>query len=358
MPEPLKNLYTKQLVSDVARAITDAHPAFDTSAFQRHVFGRGWKSLELKGRMRRITEALTEYLPEDFEESSTIIREVVPRFKGFEYMFFPEYVELNGLKHFKVSIETLAAITEYSSAEFAVRPFIVQYGDRMMKTMNTWARSKNYHVRRLASEGCRPRLPWAMALPDFKRDPSPILPILERLRNDSSEYVRRSVANNLNDISKDNPGIALTRAQEWHGHTVETDWVVKHACRTLLKQGDPKTMALFGYAAPKSIQLQDFTVANSVKVGERLPFSFTLVGKRRSLGRIRIEYAVHFRLKNGAYTRKVFKISEGDVAEHEKHVEKSHSFKPITTRVYYPGEHQLEIIVNGVGLGMQVFRLD
>lgn len=357
MPEPLKNLYTPKLIAKFADAFVEVYSKFDAAGFDRFVFSGDWAELELKGRMRRITDGLTEFLPDDFKESVEYVKASAPKFGGFEAMTFPEFVELNGLDDFKTSVNALEHLTKYSSSEFAVRPFIVRYGDRMMKKMNVWSRSKNHHVRRLASEGCRPRLPWAMALPNFKRDPSPILPVLEALKQDPSDYVRRSVANNLNDISKDNPDTALKISQAWHGKHPDTDWIVKHASRTLLKQGDARAMSLFGYGAPDNAQVSKLSVDDNVRVGERLSFSFTVKSKKGPLGRIRIEYAIHFLLKNGSSTRKVFKVSEGDVTTNTKQVEKSHSFKLISTRVYYPGAHKLEIIINGVGMKTAAFTV-
>lgn len=355
MPEPLKNRYTKQLIGQYAEAIAVHYSAFDRESFQRQVFGKGWNDLELKGRMRRITESLRVHLPEDYTEAVPIIKAAAPNFSGFEAMFFPEYIELYGIEDFKISVDALEHLTKFSSSEFAVRPFIVRHGDRMIKQMNKWAKSENFHVRRLASEGCRPRLPWAMALPDFKNDPAPVMPILETLKQDDSEYVRRSVANNLNDISKDHPEIAIKTAKRWHGNHPDTDWIVKHASRSLLKQGEPRVMRLFGFASPDNVSVSKFSVQPKVKVGERLEFSFGLTTTKKKLGRIRIEYAIHFRIKNGTHNRKVFKISEGDIPESTKSVTKSHSFKLISTRKYYSGEHKLEIIVNGVSQGVKVF---
>lgn len=357
MPEPLKNLYTRRLIASFGDELASAHPIFDAKGFQSFVFAKGWKALELKGRMRRITESLRAFLPDEFAEATGIIKAVAPKFGGFVAMSFPEYVELYGLDEFATSVDALEHLTKYSSSEFAVRPFIVQHGDRMMEQMGEWAVSDNHHVRRLATEGCRPRLPWAMALPDFKKDPAPILPILESLKQDESEYVRRSVANNLNDISKDNPEITLTIAKGWRGEHPDTDRIVKHACRTMLKQGEPRVMKLFGYAPPKKVILSKFKVQKSVAMGDRLEFGCTLSVPKGRLGKLRIEYAMHFLRKNGEHSRKVFKISESDISDSEKVITKSHSFKLISTRTYYPGEHKLEIIVNGVPLGKKSFKL-
>jgi 3-methyladenine DNA glycosylase AlkC len=227
----------------------------------------------------------------------------------------------------------------------------------MMKQMELWADSDNSHVRRLASEGCRPRLPWAMALPDFKKDSTPILPILEKLKNDESEYVRRSVANNLNDISKDHRDLLVKISRDWLGNNENTNKLIKHACRSLLKQGDKVVLLLFGFTDPCHITLSDFFVHDSVFMGENLSFSFSLYSKERDLGQIRIEYAIDFMKNNGRQARKVFKISEADYSGNSKFVEKNHSFRKISTRTYYPGEHGLTIIVNGVEFASGHFTL-
>ena len=228
----------------------------------------------------------------------------------------------------------------------------------MMQQMTRWADSENHHVRRLASEGCRPRLPWAMALPEFKKDPEPVLDILEKLKNDESEYVRRSVANNLNDISKDNPEITIRLAEKWLGQSAETDWVVKHACRSLLKQGLPEVMRLFGFVEPINFGVTQFTVSPQAKIGGDLEFSFLLNSKREQPGKLRIDYAIDFLRKNGRHSRKVFKLSESDVNTTKRQFQKRHSFKLITTRTYYPGLQRLSIICNGVEMACKDFDLE
>ena len=213
--------------------------------------------------------------------------------------------------------------------------------------MNVWSKSKNEHVRRLATEGCRPRLPWAIALPKFKENPSKILTILNRLKNDESEYVRKSVANNLNDISKDNPKLVIEIAKKWLGKTKETDWVVKHGCRTLLKAGNVDILKLFGYKVWKNIKVNHFSVTKSIKMGDDIFFEFVLNNNNKRLGKLRLEYAIEFVRKNDKISKKVFKISEGDYLELERKVKKKHSFRKISTRQYYPGVHFLSLIVNG-----------
>jgi 3-methyladenine DNA glycosylase AlkC len=348
MPNLLKNLYTKQLVNKLGDEITKHFPAFDQKSFEQSVFNKDWKNKELKQRMRHIAECLHIYLPSNYKQSIKILRLVSVKFTGFEYMFFQDYVECFGLNDFVTSVSALEHFTKYASSEFAVRAFILKDEKRMMKHMRSWAKSDNHHVRRLASEGSRPRLPWAVALPAFKSNPRPVLAILQTLKNDSSEYVRRSVANNLNDISKDNPEFVLTLAKKWIGKNNNTDKIIKHACRTLLKQGNQRALALFGFTHAKHIKVRQFHLQADVAPGDKLPFSFTLTSQHASLGKCRIEFAIDFVKANGALRRKVFKISESDYSEKTKLVNKYFSFKKISTRKYYTGKHQLTVIVNGV----------
>lgn len=357
MAEPLKNLYNKQLITRLGREISQHHPGFDEKSFSRSVFNKDWKDKELKQRMRHIAQSMQLHLPADYKKAIAILKPVAAKFSGFEFMFFQDYVECYGLDDFTTSIPALEHFTKFSSSEFAVRAFILQDEKRMMKQMLHWAKSDNHHVRRLASEGCRPRLPWAISLPAFKANPKSVLPILQTLMKDESEYVRRSVANNLNDISKDNPDIVLDWASRWLGKDDSTDKLIKHACRTLLKQGDQKTLSLFGFAEVSHIDFHQFKVQPKVTSGDKLLFSFSLKSQNGPLGKCRIEFAIDFVKANGSLARKVFKIAESDYAANEKRVEKYYSFKQISTRKYYSGKHQLTIIINGMDQKSKYFEL-
>ena len=357
MPEPLKFLYNRELIRALCTELKSEYPTFDSRTFTRHVFDKGWGDRELKQRMRHIARCLHRHLPDDYLQALAILKPVSSRFSGFEYMFFQDYVELYGLEHYQPSITALEQFTKYSSSEFAVRQFIIRYPDRMMRQMERWAASKNHHVRRLASEGCRPRLPWAIALPAFKEDPQAVLRILNKLKDDDSEYVRRSVANNLNDISKDNPQQVIDTAKHWLGDNDDTDWIIRHACRSLLKQGDPEVLKLFGFAKPTHVKIDNLQAQKSVRIGSKLAFSFDISSSKKKLGKLRIEYAIDFMKQNGKLSRKVFKILEAVVDSRTKSVSKSHSFKLISTRKYYPGRHGIAIIVNGKELTNTAFTL-
>ncbi|MFQ5480492.1 MAG: DNA alkylation repair protein [Thermodesulfobacteriota bacterium] len=358
MAEPLKNLYNKKLISSLGSEIKKVYKKFDAEKFQKAVFCKEWEQKELKKRMRFIARTLSEFLPADYEKAIAILMPVSAVFDGFEYMFFPDFVECYGLENFNLSMEALARFTEHSSSEFAVRAFIKKYPERTMAEMARWAESGNKYLRRLASEGCRPRLPWACALPEFKKNPAPALKIIKKLLNDKSEYVRRSAANNLNDISKDNPRAVINLAKKNKGKNKNTERLLKHGCRSLLRAGNAEVLALFGFTDAKHVKAANFKAPESVMMGQSLRLSFTLKTREKKLGRLRLEYAVDFKKSNGKSRRKIFKISEGECALKEKSVTTSHSFRSITTRKHYPGVHGIAIIVNGMELACRSFRLN
>lgn len=360
MPEPFKNVFNTDFILKLTTRIQSIYPEFEIESFRNSVFDAQWESRELKSRMRHISICLRQYLPQALDEAFNIVRHVSTDFSDvmeIAPMVFPDFVEHFGLDH-PESIDLLEHLTRYSSSEFAIRPFIIKDQNKVMETMYQWAQSDNYHVRRCASEGTRPRLPWAMALPALKADPSPIIPILEQLKNDPELYVRRSVANNLNDIAKDHPDIVISLAQKWLGQSKHVDWVVKHGCRTLLKQGHPHVLTLFGFKSPKDISINLTGCSTKVLMGDTLNFSFDVHSQtKQPLGKLRLEFAIDFIKANGKQARKVFQISEGQVDKSTKMVTKFFSFKPITTRKYYAGEHNIAILVNGVEKANQVFHL-
>ncbi len=311
--------------------------------------------MELKERMTHTAVVFHEFLPAHFPTSVDLILRFVSAIEkrglfnqGLQYMFLPEFIAIYGLDDLKTSIQAMERITQLTSCEFAVRPFILKYDQQMLDQMLLWSTHSDTKVRRFASEGSRPRLPWAMALPKLKNDPTPLLSILDNLKNDHSEFVRRSVANNLNDIAKDNPEVTYRLAKKWLGFSKERDALVKHGCRTLLKAGDVKTLQLFGLGSDH-IRLLDFKVSTPlISMGNRLKFSFkyTLDSKKEQV--VRMEYAIHHLKKSGEHTKKVFKISERMISANGViQMNRHHHFKPISTRVYYSGLHRVSIILNG-----------
>jgi len=363
MPEPFKNAFSRPFVESLAHAIQQHLHDFPREHFIRTVFDDAWDARELKDRMRHITHILRATLPAAYPRALAILRDAAPHSTLDDYrlaaMVFPDFVEVYGLDHWNDSLAALEQFTQQSSAEFAVRPFIIRDTPRMMAHMLAWTQHPSPHLRRLASEGCRPRLPWATALPAFKADPSPILPILDALKNDDSEYVRRSVANNLNDIAKDNPQVTLEVLRAWTPQrTPSMEWVTRHALRTLIKNGDAQALALLGYGQAV-VTVEGLQVTpQQVRMGDELTFACEVVSQHDTPQAVEVDYVMHFARANGKSSAKVFKLTRKTLAPRERlTLTRRHSFRPITTRRYYAGEHALEIQVNGQLLARVSFSL-
>ncbi|SEB38581.1 3-methyladenine DNA glycosylase AlkC [Tenacibaculum sp. MAR_2009_124] len=354
MAELFKNIYNTKFINQFSEILEQVVSDFKRQSFVNSIFNADWEAMELKQRMRHISVTLNNHLSTDFEKNADLILKVIDHLEeqniretSIEYMFFPDYIEVFGLDHYDISIKAIERITQFTSCEFAVRPFIIKYPEEMIPQLQLWGSHEHHMVRRLATEGCRPRLPWAMAIPSLKENPNPILPILEKLKEDATEIVRRSVANNLNDIAKDNPKIVIDIAKRWIGKSKELDWVVKHGCRTLLKQGEPKVMKLFGFGSVDHIEIQNFSINTpSVKVGDSLEFSFQIKNNSKESSKLRLEYGLYYQKANGTLSKKVFKISEKEYpANSSTNVTRKQSFKIITTRKFHLGLHQVSVIV-------------
>jgi len=360
MPDLLKNMYNRESLYSFALDIKSVYNLFQVDNFLKATMNEKWEELELKARGRQISMNLGKYLPNNYKEAISILNEVAPNCSGFFAIILPDFVEVYGQDetNWDLSINALELYTQYSSSEFAVRPFIINHEQRMMAQMYAWSKHKNEHVRRLASEGCRPSLPWGQALTEFKKDPSPILPILEQLKADPSLYVRKSVANNLNDISKTHPDLVIKIAKEWYGQNEHINWVVKHGCRTLLKKGNSDVLAIFGFNDATSMNVYNFNIKKaSIAIGEELTFAFEILAKKDT--KIRLEYGIDYVKSNGKRNRKIFQISETSLKGNVKksHVKK-HSFTDLSTRKHYPGTHSITLIVNGVERGKLDFELN
>jgi len=352
----LKDLLSPSFYKLLSEDLNEIVPSFNKQRFLKLIFDKNWNVLELKDRIRHTSSVLHQFMPDDFSKASKLLCDLIVFYEnkglnslGLAYWFIPDYIEQYGLDHFKDSVQAMEKVTQCITCEFAVRPFLLKYEDKMRKQMLHWSKHKKEHVRRLASEGMRPRLPWAMAIPSLKKDPALILPILENLKSDPSEFVRRSVANNLNDISKDHPDMVLSTLNKWKGKSVETDKLIKHGARTLLKAGHRKTLNLFGYKSSETIELSEFKIlSNKIKIGQELHFKFSLKNNHKKKQMIRIEYALYFLKANGQHGKKVFKISEREYGTFESAaINRKHNFRIITTRTYYKGAHHLSLILNG-----------
>ncbi|WP_379161715.1 hypothetical protein [Paenibacillus sp. sgz5001063] len=355
MAEPLKAMYNEGFLRNFGSKVQNVYSDFDLEGFVTTAMRDPWETLELKGRMRRITETMGTFLPLRYEEALEILFAIDKECVGFPYLIFPDFVEVYGGsdEHFELSMTALERFTPKSSAEFAVRPFLLRDPKRVMVQMLQWTRHPNEHVRRLSSEGSRPRLPWGQALPMFKRDPSPVLPVLEQLKDDPSLYVRKSVANHLNDIAKDHPAVVIDIARRWKGVSAHTDWIVRHGCRTLIRQADPEIMALFGYASQENETPLAVSAFLSVEpaelhIGDSCELAYALDIREGEAAHIRVEYGIDFVKAGGKTSRKLFLLSDKTVPGGTRLTGKrTHRWADLTTRRHYAGEHTLTLLVNG-----------
>lgn len=353
----LKLVFDSVWLEELIGALQKQQIDFDADLFRKKVRSDIWRELALKQRIRHIAICLSEVLPTAFSEVLPVLESIAKSFSGLPHLVFPDFIELYGLDRPEKSLPVLMRLTQGSSSEFAIRPFIERNQLNTLDLMLQWTEHSNEHIRRLASEGCRPRLPWGRALTALKKTPEPLRPILDALRADESPYVRKSVANNLNDISKDHPDWVLDWCIQWHGQSLETDWIIKHGLRTLLKQGDAKALSLIGYKNPNGVRVENWTVASEVTLGQKIGFEATLNLENFIGHKVRLEYAISFVRKQKSPYRKLFKISEFVAVKDIKSVSKSHDFKEISTRKYCVGKHKVELLVNGVIMAESEFIL-
>lgn len=361
----IKDIYNKAFYERLAASLESVVPNFNSGGFMKAILSAAFYQMEWKERVQHTTKVLHDFMPKNFAESTKLMELIVEQLRadgfgeqGLVFMFLPDYIATYGLDDFENAVRALEFLTQFISAEFAVRPFLLKYGDLMMAEMLRMSTHSNHHVRRFASEGSRPRLPWGAAIPALKKDPTLILPILENLKNDSSEYVRRSIANNLNDITKDNPHVVISIAKKWKGSGKETDAIIKHACRSLLKSGHPEILSFYGLDA-SNLSVIDFKIETpKIKIGGEVEFSFLLKNEDKIERYIRLEYTLYYLKNNGALAGKVFKISEKSYpAGAEVKIKRKQSFKLITTRKFYAGHHKLAIMVNGLQTEIGDFEL-
>ena len=348
----LKDMFNRKTVGALADAIKSEFDNFPRDQFIARVFDSSWDQLALKARVRHITKILGEYLPLGYQDSLYILKKSLPLLieQGFEKMVFPDFVEVYGMDDWETSVDALEEFTKYVSAEFAVRPLISRYPGRTLNRMLKWAEHPHPAVRRLASEGCRPRLPWGLRLNGLVIDPTPILPILEILKDDPREEIRRSVANNLNDISKDNPDVVIQILTRWQDkENLNRNRLIKHALRTLIKNGHPEALGLLGYSNNPQVEVMNISLDRErIKIGESVQFSFEIKSTGDTDQELMIDYLVHFLRANGKQSAKVFKLSQKTLQAGEVlKIRKKHSFQLITTRKYYPGKQSFQPQING-----------
>ncbi|CAN5246609.1 DNA alkylation repair protein [soil metagenome] len=355
----LKEIFNAGRIRHIADETSAVWSSFDTDHFVDLCLD-GLESLSLMARLRRVTEAFHATLPSDYRIALDILRRLAPRLNSsFVTMVLPDYVALYGHDDFETSMEALKYFTVFGSSEFAVRHFLRRAPSPSLAVMERWARDGNEHVRRLASEGSRPRLPWSFKLDAVIADPSLTWAIVDTLQSDPSRYVRKSVANHLNDIAKDHPTWVLERIEGWPLADPATGWIARHALRTLVKRGDQRALALLGAESVPQIEVVCFTVTpRSIELGGNITLSLDLRSSASTNQRLVIDYAIHYVKRSGATSAKVFKLRTIELAPAEmRSITHRQIVRDFTTRVHFPGLHRIDLLLNGRVVAQTDFHL-
>ena len=347
--EPLKEMFNIAYYKNFAAVIRKSYPAFDSTRFFKEVTAN-LESLALNQRLRNTSLVMRNYLPANFKKSVAILRDAAPALpNGYTALVLPDYIGLYGKEDINTSLAALEYFTQFGSSEFAIREFLRTDLEKTLRQMEKWAESTSHHVRRLASEGSRPRLPWSFRLEEVVKKPQLTRNILQALRADEHIYVKKSVANHLNDISKDHPAYMLQLVKGWDVENEHTRWIVKHACRTLIKKGDPAALEVFSFEKNVRVSVSSLQLSKStVYLGDTLEFGFTLSSDKKVVQKLVIDYAVVYAKSRGVASRKVFKMKELLLAPGQSlRITKKQLFQNFTTRVHHSGTHTLQIIING-----------
>ncbi|MDO9000899.1 MAG: DNA alkylation repair protein [Bacteroidota bacterium] len=358
--EPLKEMFNKNYYLHFAQEMQKVYKNFNPEKFVKDVT-LNFESLSLNERMRNTSITLKKHLPDDYKKTILILSDVITRTNSnYTNLVFPDYVGLFGHDDFTTSLNALKHFTQFGSSEFAIREFLRRDFNKTIKVMNIWAKDKNAHVRRLASEGSRPRLPWSFKLDEVIKNPKSTQSILEILKADEELYVKKSVANHLNDISKDNTQHMIQLIKSWDKTNLHTAWIVKHASRTLIKKGNTQSLAIFDFEKNPKLKLEKFKIIKpKLKLGEHLEFEFSLTSEKNTSQKLVIDYIIHYQKKGAELSPKVFKLKEITLKPKEKiSISKKQVLKDFSTRKHFSGLHYLEIQVNGKVLSKQPFHLN
>ncbi|MDO9360920.1 MAG: DNA alkylation repair protein [Polaromonas sp.] len=368
MAEPLVNQYGADVPRAIARMISAVHPAFESRKFVADAL-KGYDELALMPRGKHIARALHSHLPADYAKAVDILLASLDQPHGRDpgltlgsFLFLPHtmFVAGFGLDHFEDSMRAQHALTQRFTAEFSIRPFLQKHEAATLKRFKKWATDPSEHVRRLVSEGSRPRLPWASRLPAFQKDPAPVLALLELLKDDPALYVRRSVANNLNDIGKDHPDVLAATAKKWlKGATDERRWIVQHALRSAVKRGEAGALDVLGFGKSAEAEVSDARITpKRVLMGDKVHIAFDVTNTSAKAQRVLVDFCIHYVKASGKSSAKVFKLKVLDLSPGEKaRLAKTVSTAEMTTRKHHAGKHKVEVLLNGKAQPLGVFDL-
>jgi 3-methyladenine DNA glycosylase AlkC len=355
----LKEIFNAVRIRHIAAETGAVFPIFDTERFVALCLD-GLDDLSLMARLRRVTEALHATLPADYRTALDILHRLAPRLdSAFVTMVLPDYVALYGQDDFETSMAALKFFTAFGSSEFAVRHFLRRDPPRSLAVMERWAQDDSEHVRRLASEGSRPRLPWSFKLDAVIADPMLTWTIVDSLKADPSRYVRKSVANHLNDIAKDHPTWLIERIERWPLDDPATRWIARHALRTLVKRGDQRALAILGAEETPRVEIASFFVTpQSIDLGASITLSIDLRSTAPTDQQLVVDYAIHYVKRSGETSAKVFKLRTIVLAPAEaRTLTHRQVIRNFTTRTHYPGLHRVDLLLNGRVVAQADFHL-
>ncbi len=347
--EPLKNMFNGLFYKSIADEFTKLNFGFDSKSFLKEC-NYNLESLSLSQRLRQTTLTLKNHLPDDYQKAINLMKIVITKSKpGYTNLIFPDYVGLFGHQDFKISMQALKYFTQFGSSEFAIREFLKKDFNKTILVMQKWATNENHHVRRLSSEGSRPRLPWSFKLDEVIINPKKTKLILETLKTDTSLYVKKSVANHLNDISKQHPDYIIDLLKSWDRNNINTYWIAKHACRNLIKKGDLKTLAIFNFESEVKIKIINFRLNSKIiELGDYLRFEFDILSLKNNHQKLVVDYSIYYPSIKTVKKHKIFKLKEFNLkSKQEIHISKKQIFKDFSIRKHKEGLYKLVLFVNG-----------
>lgn len=353
MAQPLKDMVDRDVVTDIARRFSNVIKRFDAREFVEAI-ATELPSLELKPRIECIARQLRNHLDDDYPAALAQVVEVArgePPISGFAAWPLCTFVELFGLDHPTASLDAMEHLTKRASCEFAIRPYLRDHFEEAYATLERFTAHDDEDVRRLPSEGTRPLLPWGMRVKRLTEDPRPGIDLLQRLRHDSSETVRRSVANHLNDVAKSDPELVISVARRWMAEDPPVDSkMVAHALRTLVKRGHPEAMSVLGFTTDPEIEVGRFTVAPTVvRMGDSIELSAEIRSQADTAQRLVVDFIIHHVTARGSRSPKVFKWSVVELPPGESvSMTKKRRIEHASTRTYHAGEHRVDLQLGGI----------
>lgn len=377
--EPFKNVFNKDSLALMADSLSAIDAHFDNKRFLKACLQK-ISDKELKDRVREISTTLHEFLPGDFSKNVSLLvrslkeseehtdnnwtgknKEKALGVSGFLVWPYTYYIETYGMDDVALSLDALYEMTKRFTSEFAIRAFLENHYEQTMQTLIFWLSDENHHVRRLVSEGTRPFLPWAMKVGHLCSDPLFHIQILSRLVDDSSEYVRKSVSNHLNDLSKISPEVVLDFCHSINDiNAKERQKLIRHALRTLLKSSNKEALNLVGHSHDLQVNVEKLSVdKKKIKLGEAFELSFEIELLEEAQHQVLLDYVIHMPRKNGSFSQKVYRLKNTQLTPgHKVRVLKKIQIKPVTVRTYYEGNHFVELRVNGTSYGKILFDLE